>query len=264
MRWSLSGTNRTNGPCHGGADSSSDYRTFFGPDRPLALGIGANSAIFSTLNAVLLRSLPFAQPDQLVIFSTVNARSNPSYRFSFHTFSAFCQRSQTLSDVLAVAPLRMSVDADGRNAPTAAGQMVSGNYFSALGVRTALGRPISADDDGHPGAAPVAVLTYGYWQRQFGGDPSVVGRTIRLNNQAFTVAGVWSPAFSGTHVGDSVDIFVPLSTQPQVNADFGSALISGLGADDFWLELVGRLRSDVLPRIVATHLEDGLKNLESA
>jgi hypothetical protein len=78
----------------------------------------------------------------------------------------------------------MSVDADGRHAPTAAGQMVSDNYFRALGVRTALGRPISADDNGRPGAAPVAVLSYGYWQRQFGSDPSVVGRAIRLNNQA--------------------------------------------------------------------------------
>src|SRR6266545_2511655 len=210
----------------------------------LALGIGANAAIFNVLNAVLLRSLPVRHPEQLVVLATANTGRDPNYAFSFSVFQRFKRESHALADVVASAPLRINVDIGGRTLPTAMGQMVSGNYYLMLGVPQALGRPILPEDDTQSGAA-VAVLTYGYWQREFGADPGIVGKTVRLNGQPFTIIGVSAPEFFGTHVGDVAEITVPLSMQPQVNADFGSSLISGVGADDTWLELMGRLRSDV-------------------
>jgi predicted permease len=211
----------------------------------LALGIGANAAVFTLLDDVLLRSLPVTRPEALVVFVREEAGRAPGLHYTYRIFDTFRKRQRTLVDVIATAPLRLSVEIDGRGLPAAAGQLVSSNYYTTLGVPAAAGRTLLASDDTTSGDAAAAVLSDGYWRRQFGRDPSIVGKTVRLNGQPFTIVGVSAPEFFGTHVGEPVDITVPLSTQPQVNAEFGGSLISGEGADDFWLELMGRLRPEV-------------------
>jgi predicted permease len=224
----------------------------------LALGIGANAAIFDLLNAVLLRNLPVRDPGELVVLVTRDAGREADRSFSYRTFEAFRRDTRTLSDLVASASTRMNVDpgnADGQAMPPAAGQMVSGNYFAALGVPAAIGRTILPADDDHAAPSPVAVLSYGYWRRQFGGDPAAVGRTIRLNGYPFTIVGVSAPEFFGTHVGEAIDISVPIALQPEVNPDFGASLISGVGAEDFWLELMGRLRANTPPAAAQAELD---------
>ena len=226
----------------------------------LALGIGANAAIFNLLNAVLLRDLPVRDPGELLVVTTRDAGREADRNFSYRTFQTFQRGTRTLSDLVASAPTRMNVDpgnADGQAMPPAAGQMISGNYFAALGVPAAIGRTIVPADDDQAAPSPVAVLSYGYWQRQFGGDPAAVGRTIRLNGYPFTIVGVSAPEFFGTHVGEAIDISVPIALQPQVNPDFGASLISGIGADDYWLELMGRLRGST-PAAAAQAELDGV------
>ena len=207
----------------------------------LALGIGANAVIFTQLNAVLVRSLPVRDPDRLVAFSTSEPGRDPGVTFSYRTWEAFRQNRGALADVAASSRLRLTVEVDGGAPATAAGLLVSGNYHQVLGVSAMLGRTLQPTDDGPAGGTPVAVLGHGYWQRYFGGDRAAVGQSVRLNGQPFTIVGVTPPEFFGTRVGQFVEITVPLSMQPQVNAEMGGSLIDGSGADDFWLELTGRL-----------------------
>jgi predicted permease len=209
----------------------------------LALGIGANAAIFTVLNAVLLRDLPVRDPEQLVVLVSQDAARDADRAFSFRTLQALRSGTRTIAELFASAAIRMNVDEGrGMSKPTASGQLVSGNYFRALGVAAVIGRTILPEDDGAESAAAVAVLGYGYWQRQFGADAAVIGRTIRANGYPVTIVGVAAPEFFGTHVGEAIDVWVPLSLQPQVNPEFGLSLVTGVGADDTWLELMARLR----------------------
>jgi predicted permease len=223
----------------------------------LTLGIGANAAIFSVLNAVLLRSLPVRHPEQLVVFTTVQAGRDPNYSFSFNTFQRFQRDGRSLEGVAATKRQTLTIELDGRTLPAATCQMVSGNYYLVLGVRPARGRVIVPEDDAPTGASAVAVLGYRYWQGQFGGDSAIIGTVVRLNDQPFTIIGVSAPEFFGTHVGETADVTVPLAMQPLVNATFGPLFISGPGADDYAFELIGRVRTDV--PVTTAHAEmDGL------
>lgn len=210
----------------------------------LALGIGANVAVFNLLDDVMVRSLPVDRPDELVLFGAVEGASDPSHTFSYRSLQVFREQSHTLAGIAASAPIRVSVERDGQMLPTAAAQVVSGNYYTLLGVPAILGRVLQASDDGAPGTGNVAVLDYAYWQGAFGRDPGIVGHRLILNGEPFTIVGVSVPEFFGTHVGERVDISVPLSMQPLVVADFSTSLVSGLGANDTWLELVGRRRGE--------------------
>src|ERR1044072_2362434 len=198
----------------------------------LALGIGANTALFSVVDTVLLKKLPVKEPDQLVLFrwatgpnfspgahygnitrdeSGLLARSS----FAYQTYARFREQPGPLSDVFAFGDMPLNVNADGR-ADVANGQVVSGNYYTALGVPALVGRTITDEDD-HAVAPPVAVLSYRYWQRRFSGDPQVVGRQINLNNVAFTVVGITPRGFDGTmQVGSSPDVAIPITWEPQV------------------------------------------------
>jgi predicted permease len=207
----------------------------------LALGIGANTAIFNLLETVLLRSLPVNRPSELIVLASRNASAEANHLFSYNTYQAL-RRSNTLAGVLASAFIPMNADSDGTPEPTLTGQLVSGNYYELLGVGAALGRTIAKSDDGAPGTAAIAVLSYGYWQRRFGGDPSVLGRSVRLNGYPFTIIGVSAAGFFGIHVGEPADVTVALSMQPQVMPSSGNSLISGPDANQFWLELIGRMR----------------------
>ena len=211
----------------------------------LTLGIGANVAVFSLLDDVMVRSLPVDRPEQLVLFGAVEGASDPSHTFSYRALQFFREQSHTLAGIAASAPIRVSVERDGQMLPTAAAQVVSGNYYTLLGVPAVFGRVLQASDDGAPGPGMSPCSTTRYWQGAFGRDPGIVGHRLMLNGQPFTIVGVSAPEFFGTHVGERVDISVPLSMQPLVVADFSTSLVSGVGASDTWLELVGRRRGEI-------------------
>src|SRR5215475_603292 len=181
----------------------------------LALGIGANTALFSVVNAILLKRLPVKEPEQLVLLSHTNA-GKYSDSFSYSNYEQIRDRDQTLSGVLAYYPLRLTVSVDGQQEPAINGQLVSGSYYQVLGVNAALGRTLAPEDDRAPGAHPVCVISHGYWQRRFGGDPGIIGKTIHLSSYPFTIIGVTPPEFFGLDVGASMDISAPLMMQPQV------------------------------------------------
>src|SRR5919206_2098062 len=179
----------------------------------LALGIGANTALFSVVDAVLLKMLPVTEPERLVLFRWTsspnfspgshhgNVTRDESGRlvkssFAYQTYARLREQPGPLSDVFAFGSVPLNVSADGR-ADVANGQAVSGNYYAALGVSALVGRTLTDGDD-RASAPPVAVLSYRYWQWRFGGNRAVVGRQISLNNAAFTVVGVTPQGFDGT------------------------------------------------------------------
>src|SRR5262245_52059799 len=203
----------------------------------LALGIGANTAIFSLVDAVLLKMLPVKEPERLVALSRAGGRTQ-SDSFSYSNFEQFRDHDRTLSGLLAYYPLRLTVSVDGQPEPAINGQLVTGSYYPVLGVNAALGRTIAPEDDLAPGAHPVCVISDGYWRRRFGRDPAVVGKTIHLSGFPFTVIGVTPPEFFGLEVGASRDISVPAMMQEQVMPEIRSSVNSG--ANRF--RIMGRLR----------------------
>src|SRR5262245_1936108 len=192
----------------------------------LALGIGANTAIFSLIDAVLLKMLPVKNPERLVLLRHANSRGTEN-TFAYRTYEQFRDQNQVFSGLLAYHALRLTVSVDGQPEPAVAGQLVSGNYYSVLGVNAALGRTILPDDDRAPGESPVCLISFNYWQRRFAGDPAVVGKTIHLSGLPFTIIGVTPPEFFGLEVGRSMDITVPLMMQQQVTAEGDYVTVMG-------------------------------------
>ena len=221
----------------------------------LALGIGANTALFSVIDAVLLKKLPVKDPDQLVLFSSISTREfspgshNGSNRidqatglnirssFPYQTFARLRARRGPVSDIMAFGSVALNVNAGGQ-ADVANGQAVSGNYFAVLGVPAFLGTMIGESDD-NAAAPPVAVLSYRYWLRRLSGNRDAIGKQINLNNVAFTIIGVAPPGFDGTmQVGETQDIYIPIAWEPQVNGE--RSMMKGAGV--WWLRLIGRLK----------------------
>jgi len=237
----------------------------------LALGIGANTAIFSLVDAVLLKKLPVKNPEELVLFKWISgphtmatgtnapvSRNKDGLRtsasFSYAAYEQFRAHDRSLAALFAFAQLeQLNVNVGGQ-AEIASGLLVSGGYYSGLGVQTILGRPIRPEDD-RSSAHPVAVISYRYWQRRFGLDTAVVGRTINLNNNAFTVIGVTPPEFRGTlQVGNYPDLSIPLAQEPLVRA--GGRQNSALGEPaNWWLQIMGRLQRGVGAEQVRAGLE---------
>ncbi len=205
----------------------------------LALGIGANTAIFSLLNAVVLESLPVQHPEQLVQFSETYPDGSENSNMSYPYFDRMRGLNQSLSGVFALSELgRVNVGFGGK-ADLAIGQVATGGYFSTLGLTPAAGRLFTDEDD--KGRSPVVVISYAFWQRRFGSDPSIVGKTITVNQAPLTVIGVTPPAFLGLQVGDSPDITVPMTLLGQL----ASGPPDWDGAFDTWLGIMGRLKSGV-------------------
>lgn len=206
----------------------------------LALGIGANVAIFSLVNALMLKSLPVHAPEQLAIVSQRPSEPGrpPGTSFTNPQWEYIRDHQDFLGGVAAQGGARFDLNAGGEARPVA-GMFVSGRFFDVLGIMPVVGRTFSAADDqrgGGPGG-PVAVLSYGFWQREYGGDPQVIGRGIYLDGHAFTVVGVTPPAFYGLEVGRSFDVVVPLGTEPIIRG-----AESGLDRRSmWWLRLVARL-----------------------
>src|SRR5262245_36887742 len=177
----------------------------------LALGIGANTSVFSLLDALLLKPLPVKQPEQLVIVGT-QAPDQPgrvSSSYSYPVFREMREKNSVFSDMFARAGLQMSLSSGGQT-ERVLGEVVSGNFFSALGVNPLLGRLLTEEDDQTPGGSPVAVISFNFWQRRFGADPQIVGQTISLNSYPFTIIGVAPQGFHGVEVGAAPDVRIPL------------------------------------------------------
>ncbi|MGH9837916.1 MAG: ADOP family duplicated permease [Blastocatellia bacterium] len=180
----------------------------------LALGIGANAAIFSLVNMVLLRPLPVAQPEQIVEVTPVLKGADLGM-FSYPLYVDFRDRNEALAGLAAYRFAPMSLSRQGAN-ERVWGYLVSGNYFDMLGVRAFRGRMFTQAEDRAPGAHPVAVVSYGSWQRRFGGDPALIGKTVTLNNHGFTVVGIAPPEFNGTVLIFTPEIYVPLMMARQI------------------------------------------------
>ncbi|CAN5450427.1 ABC transporter permease [soil metagenome] len=221
----------------------------------LALGIGANTALFSVVDAVLLKKLSVTEPEELVLFKSLtvpnfnfggfNGNTNPdpasgmtaATSFPYQTFVRLREQKSVLSETFAFAGVAVNVNVDGQ-ADVARAQVVSGNYYTGLGVRPFLGRLITDSDD-RAAATPVMVISERYWQRRFNRNPEVLGKQIKLNNVSFTIVGVTPPEFTGTgQVGSSPDVSVPLALEPQLSTDRSRMR----GAGQWWLRLMGRLQ----------------------
>ena len=214
----------------------------------LALGIGANTAAFSVVYAVLLRSLPVREPASLAVVSGRNTGS--MYSMSYPAYTYLRDRSSSLDGLVAFRAQALNVNAGGTT-ERVTGMFVSGNYFDVLGVGMAAGSPISAGDDRVPGSGGarglVAVLSHKYWKRRFNGDPAIAGRSLRINGQPFTVAGVAPAGFHGTRVGSLPDVFVPMMFAPEV---FGGAIAPANSRNTWlsnprnnWLRIIARRKS---------------------
>jgi predicted permease len=201
----------------------------------LAAGIGANVTVFSVVERLLLRPLPVAKPHELVYVTDERILAQPSPRFSY-PFYELVRESTVLTGIAARAAQSLNLTVDGQTS-RAGGELVSGNYFGVLGAGIHTGRPLLPEDDKTPGAHPVAVISEPFWKRRFAADPGVVGRSVQLNGQPFTIVGIAGNGFTGTDVGLPADIWIPLAMQREVGRNLF------IEARTNWLELVGRLRT---------------------
>jgi putative ABC transport system permease protein len=183
----------------------------------LAIGIGANVAVFSVINAVMLKMLPVHEPERLVEFLNQYPGDPALNAFSRNSYEHFRDNSRTLAGITGVASTRFSVKADGGEPELVEGEYVIGNFFQLLGLKPELGRLIEPDDD-RPGTnAYAAVISWPYWKRRFNLDPGIVGRTIALDNAVLTIVGVAPRTFSGLRVGVQPDIWTPSAAYPAIN-----------------------------------------------
>ncbi len=213
----------------------------------LSLGIGANIAIFNVINAVLLRSLPVEDPHRLVQIKMGDRGS-----FTNPLWEQIRDHQQAFSGVLAFSDERFDM-AEGGERRFSKGLWVSGDFFRVLGVPPLLGRVFTAEDDRHGGgrAGPVAVIGYSFWKRNFGGDPSVIGKTVRLNRHPFEIVGVTPPWFAGLDADYTYEVAIPIGCEPLFHPD-GSALEQ---RSWWWLQVLGRLA----PSMSLSQADDRMK-----
>jgi predicted permease len=224
----------------------------------LALGIGANTAVFSLIDAVMLRLLPVADPQQLVLLSepgsgglNVGISTGDRNLYSYPEYIQLRDGNQVFSGLLAVQSTggRSSITIGGSAGKEPASvKLASGNFFSTLGVQPAIGRFFGPEEDRTPGAAPVAVISYSFWKRRFGLSAEVLGQTVTIHRTAFTVIGAGPQGFFGDAVGEAPDLWIPLTMQQQAlpGRDF---LVQPPGSVEkvMWLRLAGRLKPGIPP-----------------
>src|SRR5437667_1154517 len=232
----------------------------------LALGIGATTSIFTLVHAVLLKSLPVANPDEL---DRLGKESRCCYQggysqekefslVSYDLYKYFRDNTKGFAE-LAAFPASGGLFGVRRSGSSQAaqsypGEFVSGNYFSMFGIQAYTGRTLTAEDD-QPGAPLVAVMSYRLWQQQYGSDPSVVGSVFNLDDKPFTVVGITPPVFFGDALRDTPpDFFLPLNAEPfvQVDADLNKY-------DTHWLDLIGRIRPGAKPASIEAEMRVELK-----
>jgi len=214
----------------------------------LALGIGANTAVFSLMDQALLRSLPVKHPEQLVLLSapgprrgSVNTSYDDKLTFSYPMYRDFRDRNPVFNGVMARFPISFSMSWHDQT-ERIHGDLVSGNYFEVLGLNAAVGRTLTQDDDRTPGAHPVVVLSYGFWKRRFGADPGVLNQTITLNAHSLTIVGVAQAGFKSVGMGEAADVFVPMMMRAQMSPDGGKDLDNRRSS---WLNIFARLKPGI-------------------
>jgi putative ABC transport system permease protein len=228
----------------------------------LALGIGANTAIFGLLDQALLRALPVKEPDRLVLLrysgsntGHISSRADNKFYFSYPMYRDLRDRNTVFSGIIATDFTQAGVQ--WHNQPELVGtELVSGNYFDVLGVQPALGRLLVASDDTVANANPVAVLSFDYWQRRFGSDPAIVNQSVLVNGHPFTVIGVAQRGFHSVVMGDTPKLFAPMTMQSQVMP--GSDSLEDRRYS--WINVVARLK----PGVSREQAEAGISPLWSA
>jgi putative ABC transport system permease protein len=210
----------------------------------LALGVGANTAIFSLLQQVLLRQLPVKNPKELVVLRSPGPKTgnvwsdgDDAESFSYPMYQALRDNNSVFSGMIGRYAFAASIANRGQT-ERGSGELVSGNYFEVLGVQPVLGRVFSLQDDHTPGTQPVVVLSHQYWTRRFGADPGVLNQTLLVNNTELTIVGVAQSGFTGIQVGQTPDVFVPLMMKGQMTPGDN-------GLDDwnyYWMAILARLK----------------------
>jgi predicted permease len=214
----------------------------------LALGIGANTAIFTVMDSLMLKMLPVKDPRRLVTLEIADYKIGDFTlsSFSYPAYASLRDNNEVFDGLLAsggggTPQFVMNGPGASGQVETATMRLVSGNYFSTLTVRPIIGRTITEDDDKVGAALPVVVIGYDYWKSRFGLDPSVVGRTFAVTDTSFTIIGVAPPGFFGTQVGETPDMFAPLAIQPILA--HGESMIDRLSSH--WLSLMARLKPGI-------------------
>jgi len=182
----------------------------------LALGIGANAAIFTLVNKMLLRPLPVQAPAEIIALNNASNDGRVFPAFSYLNYRDLRDRNIAIADLLAYAPTPVSLSNDGVNERVWS-YIISGNYFAVLGLRPAAGRLISTEDDAQPGANAVTVISYDAWQKRFGGDTNAVGKNVVVNGRQFTVVGVAPRDFAGLEVAFTAEMWFPIMMQSQIS-----------------------------------------------
>ncbi len=203
----------------------------------LALGIGANTAIFTLINALTLKSLPVAKPEELIQIQPRTPKGAQG-SLSYYALEFFHSHPELFAGVFVQASHRFDVELGGQTAPIE-GAYVSGDYFPTLGVPPLIGRSIGMDDDKDGAAAPMAVLSYRFWMARFAGDRSALGRTLVVEGTPLEIVGVMPPSFFGVEVGKSPNIFLPLSLEPVLDKDRSLLHIRAA----WWLNILARKKA---------------------
>jgi predicted permease len=223
----------------------------------LALGIGANTTMFTLINAVLLSPLPVADPSQLVSVWTADERNANSAFGSLQTsplnYRDYRDKNEVFSGLAAHQGVPLSVSGGAGEAQRIAGEIVTGNYFDVLGAKPLIGRGFRPEEDRTPGATLVTVLGWGEWQTRFGGDPAILGRTITINSEGFTVVGVMPKGFKGTNAIGAPALWVPYMTYPQTTSGFLRESMDSRRALIF--NMTGRLKPGVTLRRAEANLK---------
>lgn len=209
----------------------------------LGLGIGANASIFSVFNGMLWRPLPVRDPQQLVVLANKSRNVEFPLNLSYPDFQDYRQLKGVFSDLILYAPSPVNFGAEGRPERVWI-ELVSGNYFSMLGLEAVRGRTFAADEGWVLGKDPLIVLGYKYWQRRFGGDPSVIGRSVQVNSHPFTIIGVAPDRYRGAYFFIEPDFYIPVTTISLLEASLADALTK---RGDSGFRVLGRLRPGITP-----------------
>ena len=216
----------------------------------LALGIGANTAIFSLVNTVLLRPLPVKEPSQLIeVYGSLNNGADFSIQ-SYLNYKDYRDRNDVFSGLFVYRIVVASLSHSGSN-ERVWGYLASGNYFEVLGVKPILGRSFLPEEDQTPGSHPVVVLSYTCWQKRFAAEPAIVGRTILLNNHTFTVIGVAPKGFIGTEVAYAPEYWAPVMMAKVIEPD--SRYLDQRDSNNLFM--IGRMKPNVTPAQVKASLD---------
>jgi len=239
----------------------------------LALGIGANTAVFTAVNALMLRPLPIREPERFVLL-TAAGPVEPNQKFPYPLFDKkgnnnafpypfyelFREETQTLANVVAVGGWVMSrsmvaTGFGGKAEESITAEEVSGNYFPTLGVSTVIGRPLDVSDDRLGATEPAVVISHEFWRRRFNGDPTVIGKTLRLDNVSVTIVGVVVSGFSGVQVGIKPDLWFPIRLAPLLDRNLPWGTDANIFETLPWIHILGRLQPGVSSAQAAAELD---------